>query len=426
MPEKIQKEVTIFDYLPKVLPILDVVFIFWIAFTSPDPWTTTPIHLALPICAGTAIVLLRDKGQLGFYLMGVFSSVPMFFLNFWGSPDCPTWLNELTFIAGGMLLTKTWSDRFVVLGFACSASLIPLWLSGNSFNFIVTVALAEISIWFLMERSVAFMNLQRRQVENQKKIIEEKNKDITDSINYSKRIQQAKLPRAEEILASLPQSFVLFKPKDIVSGDFYYFHKKDQLVFIAAADCTGHGVPGALMSMVGSEKLNDAVMQSNIPGEILSYLNRGLRASLRQTNHDDSTRDGMDIALCVIDERAGTLSYSGANRPIWIVRNGQQELEEIKATKKAIGGLTDDEQFFEQHDIAFSKGDSFYISTDGYGDTFHGVSGKKLTTKKFKDLLISMKDLPLQEQKSRLDHFIEEWKQGSEQVDDILVIGVRL
>jgi len=157
------------------------------------------------------------------------------------------------------------------------------------------------------------IEVQKTEVEKSKHIIEEKNKDITDSINYAKRIQQAKLPKREEINSAFPDSFVLFKPKDIVSGDFYYFHKNDKCVFIASADCTGHGVPGAFMSMIGSEKLDDALAHSADTSEILRHLNKGIKSSLRQTDSDESTRDGMDIALCSVDTDARVVKYAGAN-----------------------------------------------------------------------------------------------------------------
>ena len=269
------------------------------------------------------------------------------------------------------------------------------------------------------------IEVQKTEVEKSKLVIEGKNKDITDSITYAKRIQQAKLPIKEEIYSLLPKSFVLFKPKDIVSGDFYFFQKKEQSVFIAAADCTGHGVPGAFMSMIGSDKLEDAVSESSDPSEILSLLNIGIKTSLRQSDSYESTRDGMDIALCSIDLENRIVRYAGANRPLWIIRKGQTSLEEIKATKKAIGGLTEDNQHFDNHEIQLQQGDTFYLSTDGYADTF-GAGEKKLMTKKFKEVLVSIKEMTLREQEKHLDDFIEKWKAGIEQVDDILVIGVRL
>ncbi len=201
------------------------------------------------------------------------------------------------------------------------------------------------------EAELNIANIQKADAEKSRLILENINRNITDSIIYAKRIQQAKLPRKEEIYASLPQSFVLFKPKDIVSGDFYFFQKYNETVFLAAADCTGHGVPGAFMSMIGSEKLEDAIAHSLDPSEILKHLNIGIKNSLHQSNSIESTRDGMDIAICSIEIENCIVRYSGANRPIWIIRKGQGELEEIKGTKKAIGGLTEDDQHFECHEI---------------------------------------------------------------------------
>lgn len=270
------------------------------------------------------------------------------------------------------------------------------------------------------------IHAQKIEAEKSKLITEEKNKDITDSINYAKRIQLAKLPRKEEIYYALPDCFVLFKPKDIVSGDFYFFYKDSESLFIAAADCTGHGVPGAFMSMIGSEKLNEAVSLCRDTSEILKRLNKGIKTSLRQSESLDSTRDGMDIALCSIDLEKRTVKYAGANRPFWVIRKGQKTVEEIKGTKKAIGGFTEDTQHFETHEIQLKKGDTFYIFSDGYADTFGGKEGKKIMTKNFRDILLAIQDKSMSEQETYLDHFVENWKAGIEQVDDILVIGIRL
>ena len=296
---------------------------------------------------------------------------------------------------------------------------------------IITYSVSAGLVLVLLLAIFIFRSYQQKQKSNlllseKNKIIEEKNKDITDSITYAKRIQQAKLPKKEDIYSSLTQSFILFKPKDIVSGDFYFFHKNSQSVFIAAADCTGHGVPGAFMSMIGSEKLEDAIYQSNNTSEILKKLNKGIKTSLRQSDSDESTRDGMDIALCSVDTQNIIVKYAGANRPLWIIRNGQTNVEEIKATKTAIGGLTEDNQHFDTHEIKLQQGDTFYICTDGYADQFSGQDGKKLMTRKFKEILVSIQNKTMQEQEKHLDNFVENWKAGAEQVDDILVIGVRL
>ena len=257
-------------------------------------------------------------------------------------------------------------------------------------------------------------------------IIEEKNKSIIDSIHYAKRIQEAQLPKREEIYSALSDCFILFKPKDIVSGDFYFFCKNRQSLFIAAADCTGHGVPGAFMSMIGSEKLHEAVTHSSDTSEILKHLNRGIKNSLRQSSTNESTKDGMDIAICSIDIESRIVKYAGANRPFWIIRKDGTTVEEIKGTKKAIGGFTEDDQHFDSHELKLQQGDTFYITTDGYADQFGGENGKKLMTKKLKNILLGIKDLSMKNQNKYLINFMENWREGIEQVDDILIIGIRL
>lgn len=305
------------------------------------------------------------------------------------------------------------------------------------------------------ETELNLAKIQKVEAEKVRFKIEQKNKDITDSINYAKRLQDAKLPNKDKIYASLPNSFVLYKPKDIVSGDFYFFHlppapytlppllsfpiaEKDgggsegtdkqgkDIFLIAAADCTGHGIPGAFMSIIAMEKLDAAVTHSLETSEILNHVNRGIKNSLHQSNSKDSTRDGMDIALCSVDKKNSVVKYAGANRPLWLIRKGTKKLEEIKGTKNAIGGLTDKNQHFESHELKLSQGDTFYLFTDGYTDQFGGKAGKKLMTRKFKKILIEIQDKSMLEQKIYLDNYIENWKNGIEQLDDILVIGVRL
>ncbi|HXC04135.1 MAG TPA: SpoIIE family protein phosphatase, partial [Bacteroidia bacterium] len=280
--------------------------------------------------------------------------------------------------------------------------------------------------WRITRKQKGIIERQKIIVDEQRILVEEKNKDITDSITYARRIQQAKLPRLEDISDALPDSFVLFNPRDIVSGDFYFFHRNENRICIAAADCTGHGVPGAFMSMIGMDKLEIAVQQQQDGSGILSRLNKEIKNSLRQTDRTDSTRDGMDIALCLIDPVNGNLIYTGANRPLWIIRKGASEIEEWKATKKAIGGLTPDDAIFDQHEIAWNSGDTLYLFSDGYADLFGGPSNKKITTRKFKEMLLENQHLNMEEQKRYLNDFAETWKGEAEQVDDILVIGIRL
>lgn len=287
----------------------------------------------------------------------------------------------------------------------------------------------------LLAQQTLEIQQQKNDIEEKSKIIEEKNLETTQSIMYAKRIQHAILPPPEEIDPYLKDYFILYRSKDIVSGDFYFFSdkyaKEKGKVIIAAVDCTGHGVPGAFMSLVGCEKLKDAVDHSHEAGKIIQELNIGVKSALRQTGEGSGvTRDGMDLSLCVIPVNTRTndkvnIQYAGANRPLWIIRN-KKELIEVKATKVAIGGLTPDDQKFEEHNVELNKGDTFYLFSDGFADQFGGLNSKKLMTKNFKELLISIQDQSLNDQKKYLNNFFEEWKGSNEQVDDILVIGIRV
>ncbi len=286
----------------------------------------------------------------------------------------------------------------------------------------------------LLEKQSNEILAQQSELEQKNQVIEQKNIETEQSIQYAKRIQNAILPPIEEISAYLKNCFILYKSKDIVSGDFYFFsdkHAKDGKIHIASVDCTGHGVPGAFMSVIGHEKLKEAVHNTSEPGKILSALNRSVKSALRQSSESsESNRDGMDLSICSISTQPTnnlyTISYSGANRPLWIVRKNSTEIEEIKATKIAIGGFTEDNQEFEQHELTLEKGDTIYMFSDGYVDQFGGQKKKKLMTVKFKDLILSIQHLSLKEQKDYLDKFITEWMDGLEQIDDILVMGIKL
>ena len=269
--------------------------------------------------------------------------------------------------------------------------------------------------------------VQERTLEivQQKKVIEEKNKDITDSIHYARKIQESMLPAAELVKQLFPENFVLYRPKDIVSGDFYWVAESGGYRYIAAVDCTGHGVPGALMSMTGNNFLNQIVLERNIsqPREILEQLNSEVRKSLRQDQAETESKDGMDIALCRFDSNLQTLTYAGANRPLWLIRDKQ--LIEYKPVKQSIGGMDLDMDFTEQT-ISLSKGDMLYIFSDGYADQFGGPEGKKFMSRKLKDLLFSICHMTIDQQCDELERVLIDWRGELTQVDDILVMGIRI
>ncbi len=285
------------------------------------------------------------------------------------------------------------------------------------------------------------IQLQKELIEEQHWLLSEKNKEITQSIQYSKRIQTAILPPEQFISKVLPESFILFKPKDIVSGDFYWIEKFGNQVIVAAVDCTGHGVPGAFMTFVAHSLLNEAVNEHGItvPAVILSEMRKGLFKLLHVGAEGDYIKDGMDIAICAIDFETKKLEFAGAYNPAWIMRG--KECIELKADKTPIGALTQESNLtlFTNHEITLEKGDCVYLFSDGYHDQFgmadsmminnskiKTTSGKKLKRKGFKDVLLTLNHLPCEEQKNKLEAFFYEWKSELEQVDDVLVIGIKI
>ncbi len=254
-----------------------------------------------------------------------------------------------------------------------------------------------------------------------------KNKDLQDSLTYAKRIQQAIMPTQFLLKKYFPESFVYYNPRDIVSGDFYWFVEKDNRFYVAAVDCTGHGVPGAFMSIIGLNMLNNIV---NVAGEyragkILDELNKSVYDSLNKQIDNVTLQDGMDMAVCVIDLINKKVNYSGAKNPMVLIRNG--EYIEIPANRMAIGSFKYDfATMFGEYEFEIEKGDMFYIFSDGYADQFGGPKGKKFKKKNFRDLLLRIHSLPIEEQKEELERTFNEWKGNLPQVDDVLVIGIKL
>ena len=277
---------------------------------------------------------------------------------------------------------------------------------------------------------VLLMALILRRTENanvtistQKKALEEKNKEILDSITYAKRLQDATLPSLVSIKKLLPESFVLYKPKDIVAGDFYWMESLDGTILIAAADCTGHGVPGALVSVVCSNALNSAVKEFHItePGKILDKACELILETFEKS--ENNVQDGMDISLCSINTKTNEIKWAGAYNSLLYVHNG--EMKEMPADKQPVGKY-DRPLPFNTRLINIQKGDTFYLFTDGYADQFGGPKGKKFKYRQLQDLLLANSNYSMEKQKSELEKRLSEWKGGLEQVDDILVIGIRV
>ncbi len=283
-----------------------------------------------------------------------------------------------------------------------------------------------------------------RIVEERTAALKHKEQEVTDSIRYALRIQLSIIPTAAKVKALLPKSMVLYKPKDIVSGDFYWIDEVEDKVLFAAVDCTGHGVPGAMMSVIGLKSLNQATQDKKLsnPADILQHLDAEVNNTLRQSYDPNAVKDGMDLALCSIDYKTLTLEYAGVFNSLWILRkdvassytvkNDREvfygnDLFEIKADKSYIGnnknGVAD---VYTNHSIQLQKDDCVYIYTDGYADQFGGPKGKKFKYNKFKDLLVENAHLGMDDQYNALNKAFMDWKGNQEQVDDVLVIGLKI
>ncbi|PCJ89832.1 MAG: hypothetical protein COA57_00500 [Flavobacteriales bacterium] len=283
-----------------------------------------------------------------------------------------------------------------------------------------------------------------KELEETHEELAESHQELSDSINYAQRIQKAIMPPDYFVEEQLPNSFILYKPRDVVSGDFYFVHPSRGKIVFSAVDCTGHGVPGALMSVIGFKHLDQAIREKkmNRPGEILSYLDEGVNNTLRQTAGESGVSDGMDLGLCAINFKTRQLEYAGAFNPAYIVSKGQRivsenappcavnrhfSLTEIKADRFPIGvnldGIVD---IYTNHAVQLEEGDTVYLFTDGYADQFGGPKGKKFKYDHLKELLLDIQPHPMKVQKEILDTTIKEWMGPWSQTDDILVMGVRI
>ncbi len=269
--------------------------------------------------------------------------------------------------------------------------------------------------------------ISAKEISRQREELVMKNKNITDSILYAKRIQIALLPSSDSFRAILPDSFVLFKPKDIVSGDFYWINQHGNKIYVAAVDCTGHGVPGAFVSIIGFELFRKitASKQGSNPAMILDTLNENF-SEIFSDGEQVYLNDGMDLSLCILDMKEKSLDYSGAFNPMYLVRN--ETIIEVKADRFSVGAdihFSAERKLFKSHKIYLQKNDAIYIFSDGYADQFGGPEGKKFKYRRFRHLLLTIHKLPMEKQRSILDASLEEWKGGMDQVDDILVIGIK-
>lgn len=288
-----------------------------------------------------------------------------------------------------------------------------------------TYHLREQNRKLLENLKAANQTLEQKVIERTRKI-ESQNIEITSSIEYASRIQKALLPPEKEFNKKFQSYFIFSKPKDIVSGDFYWLSTKNNKVIVAVADCTGHGVPGAFMSLLGVSFLNEIVHNAVIimANEILNQLREQVIKSLHQTGKDDEAKDGMEISLCLIDYEKHKIQFSGAHRPMYIIRDN--ELIEFKGNSMPIGINYQEDQSFTSEEIHFDKGEIIYLFSDGYVDQIGGKGRKTYKSDRFKKLLLEIHKIPMKAQEAELIRSFEEWKGEIDQIDDILVLGIQL
>jgi len=278
----------------------------------------------------------------------------------------------------------------------------------------------------------AIIKERTAEIVEQKEVIEYKNRNITDSINYAKKIQEAILPPRELMRSRFPESFILFRPKDIVAGDFYWFAEKEGKFIVAACDCTGHGVPGAFMSLISYSLLNEVLLEKNFanPAAALDTLKKGIIKSLGQTGQEGEQKDGMDMSLAsfeVVEEngkKINKLSFAGANNPLYLLRKG--ELIELNADKMPIGIYLGIDRPFVNKEMELESGDTIYLFSDGYADQFGGLKGKKFTKKRYKELLLTIQHEPMIKQREILENTMDQWLGDQQLIDDVLVMGIRI
>ena len=296
------------------------------------------------------------------------------------------------------------------------------------------------TILVIIETQFLWLRITKAQlelIEKQKTKIEKQNKNITDSLSYASRIQTALLPSSKKMDRILSDHFIYYKPRDIVSGDFYWLNEIDNKIIIAAADCTGHGVPGAFVSLLGISFLNE-IVQSIIneekeikPATVLNELRDKLITAVTQSEGENETYDGMDISICIVDKKTRTMCFAGALLPIYIVKNtkndkNKQNLLQLRGDLFPIGMSDFEDYSYKNKQVQLDEGDIFYMFSDGYADQFGGEKGRKFLTGNFKKLLLSISSYPLENQKEKLHEEIQKWKGDIRQIDDIMVLGIKI
>jgi len=295
------------------------------------------------------------------------------------------------------------------------------------FIVIALIYLAVLQFWVLLRtrKHLAELKNAYREIEIQRSELQLRNKDLTDSLNYARRIQAALLPADHHIRRIFPDHFIYYRPKHIVSGDFYWFGERDDRYFIVAADCTGHGVPGALMSMIGLELIQKIINEFRVDDtdQVLLTMNRELESAFfKEESGKAMIKDGIEMGICIIDKKTRLMEFSGAFLPVYIVRD--DKLIEIKGDKKNVV-----QSFamvsFNRSTFTLREGDLLYLFSDGYADQFGGPENKKFMYRRLRHILLTISKYPLADQQRILDETIESWMEGHDQIDDMMILGIK-
>ncbi len=420
------------------MSILNTMMMLIFSFTMPFFSLEELLVFTLPFTILFALpIFLNYKGYFAFCRY-YFSVLPLLFLIGLCIQNSSVLGDKYLLLTTATIPLVLFRDKSKIYLMFTLNILVFLFIVWYQYNFKPLITMPEVvqQVYFILSQLTVFMIIffiiqyfrndteaYEAELVEKSRIISLKNSEIIDSIVYAKRLQEAIMPPANEISDSIPESFVLYKPKDIVAGDFYFAEQKDDYFFVAAADCTGHGVPGAMVSVVCSNALNRAVIELNLklPGEILDRVTELVVDTFKKSHHD--VKDGMDISLCVINTRTREVAWAGANNPLWYISNN--EITEVKATKQPVG-KSDHYKNFTTHVFNLAKGSLLYLFTDGYADQFGGPQGKKFKYKQMADIILSNKDKDMQIQRDSLENAFVSWKGMLEQVDDVCIIGLRL
>jgi serine phosphatase RsbU (regulator of sigma subunit) len=412
----------LYNYVSILLPSIDLFIISLIAFSSENLSITLPINISFPLLGFLSIKLsekLNNKTPI-FIAMSLMV-LNLGLLTYYAGINSPAWIQAVPTVTAIFFLFDKKAIQFL-FALACMVALfLSNYFIGQTINSTLTILLPIAVFTVIIERGSSFLLRQQKRIEVQKKDIESKNIEITSSIQYAKRIHEAIMPSLKQIQVNFPKSFVLCKPKDIIAGDFVWFEQLNDRTIIAVADCTGHGVPGALVSIVCSNALNRSIREFNLsqPAAILNKTRELVVETFAKSEINIS--DGMDIALCTIENE--TLEYAGANNSLYYI--AEQEFIEICSDKQPIGKC-DFPKPYTNHKIELKKGDIFYLFTDGFADQFGGPKGKKFKYQSFRKLFIDNHSKPLDEQNNIFNNSLAQWKGDHEQADDICIIGIQL